>query len=629
MMLRNLIITALAISLLTVWIPAATGDTRVADAAMKNDIEAVRALLRQAADANSSQGDGMTALHWAAMNGNAEMAQLLLYAGATVKATTRIGSITPLYLAAEFGHSNVVDVLLKAGADAQSVAIGGVTPLMMAASSGDTDTIKSLLEYGADVNAKETVNGQTALVFAAAFNRPEAIQVLARYGADLNNKSEVITRVYNQLTDRNAPPAPPEPEVKKPANANATPSSPTAQAAQRGQQQRGRGQGQQAAATPPPARGAQPAAGQPQPGQPQPQAQGQGQGRGNQPRDPTKAGGNPKGELTPLMYAARQGNEEAAAALLDAGAKIDEVSADGSTALLLSSINGKFDLAKMLVERGADVTIPSMDGTTPLYGVINMQWARKTLHPQPTTKYEKTHYLDLVKLMLDKGADPNARLKKDLWYNGFGFSLDNTNATGATPFWKCADVADVDGMKLLLSRGADPNISNIDNVTPLLVASGAGYHGNDDIVTPAGRMAAVRFLVDDLHADVNAVDGRDDGEPIGNGRGLAVPVQQTATAQPPANGQPAAKGQPAVPPMNFASRNKGGFSALHNAAARGDNEMILFLVSRGARVDVVSKSGTSVVDMANGVRQRVQPYPETIALLEALGSKNSYKCVSC
>jgi ankyrin repeat protein len=81
--------------------------------------------------------------------------------------------------------------------------------------------------------------------------------------------------------------------------------------------------------------------------------------------------------------------------------------------------------------------------------------------------------------------------------------------------------------------------------------------------------------------------------------------------------------------MNFAARNAGGYTALHNAAARGDNEMILFLVSRGAKVDAVSKSGTSVVDMANGVRQRVQPYPETIALLEALGSKNSYKCVSC
>src|SRR6185436_6836466 len=166
------------------------------------------------------------------------------------------------------------------------------------------------------------------------------------------------------------------------------------------------------------------------------------------------------------------------------------------------------------------------------------------LHPQPTTKYQKTHYLDLAKLILDKGADPNAKLKKDLWYNGFGFSLDNTNAAGATAFWKCADVADVDGMRMLLSRGANPNVSNVDNITALLVASGAGYHGNDDIITPAGRMAAVRFLVDELHLDVNAADGRPDAP-------NAAPVQQAAATPPPAQpaaGQPPAGQQPVQPP---------------------------------------------------------------------------------
>src|SRR5215468_5849692 len=173
-MLRSKIIAVLLIAVtgtirLSAWILASSSDTRVADAALRNDLGAFRSLLKQAADANSSQGDGMTALHWAAMNGNAEMAQLLIYAGATVKATTRIGSYTPLYLAAQYGNSKVTDVLLKAGADAKGAAIGGVTPLMMAASSGDPDTVKALLEYSPDVNAKETSNGQTALDFAAAF----------------------------------------------------------------------------------------------------------------------------------------------------------------------------------------------------------------------------------------------------------------------------------------------------------------------------------------------------------------------------------------------------------------------------------------------------------------------------
>jgi len=598
--MRAIATTAVIIILATVCSSLAVlgigGDTRVADAAMKNDLEAVRALLKQAVDANSSQGDGTTALHWAAMNGNAEMAQLLIYAGATVKATTRVGALTPLYLAAQYGHAKVVDVLLKAGADAKAPTLSGITPLMMAASSGDADTIKTIIEYGAEVDAKETVSGQTAMIFAAAFDRPEAIRILARAGANINHKSNVITRVYNELADRNAPQPPSQPN-------------------EQGQ----RGQRQQPQQAPP----AQQATGQPQPApQTPPPPQGQGFGRGNLPRDPTRAGGNPKGQLTPLMYAARQGHQAAVAALLESGAKINEISADGSTALLLAAINGSFDVAKYLVEREADVSIVSVDGTTPLYGVFNMQWARKTLHPQPTTKYERTHYLDLAKLLLDKGANPNARLKKDLWYDGFGFALDGTNAALATAFWRCADAADLDGMKLLVSRGADPNIPNVDNVTPLLAASGAGFHGNDDIVTPIGRMAVVRYLVDDLHADVNAVDGRN--EPPAPPEPPPAPVVPAATQ----TAQTGNVQQPPPPQMSPISRG-GGFTALHNAAHRGDNEMILFLVSRGARLDAVAKNGNTVADMANGPRQRVQPFAETIALLEALGSKNSYKCVSC
>src|SRR5581483_11317680 len=120
-MFRRKIVAATLTSVLCLlgfspWITASSGDTRVADAAMRNDLEAVRSLLKQAADANSSQGDGMTALHWVSLNGNAEMAQLLIYAGATVKATTRIAGYTPLYLAAQYGNAKVVDALLKAGA---------------------------------------------------------------------------------------------------------------------------------------------------------------------------------------------------------------------------------------------------------------------------------------------------------------------------------------------------------------------------------------------------------------------------------------------------------------------------------------------------------------------------------
>src|SRR5581483_7004700 len=96
------------------WAASAAGDTRVADAASRGDREAVRALARQKADVKGAQGDGMTALHWAAFHDDVEMAKLLLAAGADVKAATREGALTPLFLACENGGAAVVAALLAA-----------------------------------------------------------------------------------------------------------------------------------------------------------------------------------------------------------------------------------------------------------------------------------------------------------------------------------------------------------------------------------------------------------------------------------------------------------------------------------------------------------------------------------
>jgi len=549
--------SVLAILGTTLIIFAASGDTRIADAAMKRDKDAVRSLIKQAADVNTSQGDGMTALHWAALNGDAELAQMLVYAGANVKATTRLGGYSPLFMAAKAGVAPVVDVLLKAGASPKTPALDGITPLMMAASSGNADAVRKLIAAGADVNAMETERGQTALAFAAAFNQADAIKVLLQHGADVNRKSKQM----------------------KPAS----------------RPQRGPAQQQQGQAPTPPAVPAQAAQTGQQPAQPAQPAQNQQQaargGRGG--NEATRGGGNPRGELTPLMYAARQNNFEAVRALVEGGAKLDEVSADRSTALLLATINGSFDIAKYLVERGANVMSISLDGATPLFALVNTQWAPKTDTPQPTTKYEATNYLDLMKLELDRGADPNFRVIKDLWYTQ---NKESTSSAGTTPFWKCAAVGDIDCMRLLISRGADPRIPNVDGITPLLVAAGAGFHGNNELTTPSGRLATVKYLVEELNADVNLAD--------------------------------TAEGSPRDDSMNT-SRAAGGFTALHNAASRGDNEMILYLVSKGAKVDAVARNGTTVVDSANGPRQRIQPYQDTVALLQMLGAKNSHKCISC
>jgi uncharacterized protein len=540
-MLRKSLMSVLCLILVAGLTLRAAENARVADAAMKGDKAAVRSLLKQAEDVNAAQGDGMTALHWAAMNGDVELAQMLLYAGANFRATTRLGGYTPLFMAGKSGHAAVIDVLLKAGADAKSAAVTGLTPLMMAASSGNADAVRLLIEHGADVNAREAERGQTALVFAAAFDRPDAVKVLLAHGANPNLKSNIV-----------------QPPQLKPLNAGA--------AGQRGGQAQ---QAQQAQAQRPP--------------------QNQNQGQNNNAGDPEgkKFGGNPRGSLTPLMYAARQGNINAARALLDGGADINAVNADKSTALLLATINGRFDLASMLVERGADLSLANVDGAFPLYGVVNTQWTRKSIYSQPTTKYEKTSYLELMKLMLDHGANPNARVNRDLWFahREIDAGVEFVTSAGATPFWKCAEVGDIDGMRLLVAHGADPNIGNSDGVTPLMMAAGSGWHGMDDVTSPHGRLAAVKYLVEELHADVNATDNGGNRTP--------------------------------------------GYTPLHNAAHRGDNEMILYLVSKGARADAVARNKMTVADMANGPRERVQPYPETVALLEMLGSKNNHKCVSC
>jgi ankyrin repeat protein len=503
-------------------IAATTPDSRVADAAMRNDIDGVRSLLRQAADVNDTQGDGMTALHWAAFNENGELAQLLLYAGANVRATTRLG-ITPLHLAAQAGSAPLLDILLKAGADPKIATSAGLSPLMLAAAAGNPEAVEVLLKNGADPNATEKTHGQTALMFAAANNRDQAITALLRGGA----KGELATNV---VTPKETP-----------------------------------------------SFGAR------------------GQAQNNMDEGPVIAA-DPFGGMTALLYAAREGHTEAAKALLDGGIDVNEMTGDHTSALMIACINGKFDTAMFLLERGADPQIASLANGTPLYGVINVQWAPKVFYPQPTLKLEETTHLELMAALLDHGANPNVKLKKDLWYTGFNGG-GGIQSTGATPFWRAAYAADVAAMRLLVSRGADPNLATATHVTPLLAASGvSGRFGTDEVVAPQGRMAAVVYLVEELHADVNAADG-------------APPSTTFAETG-------------AVP-------RSGGITALHNAAARGDNEMILYLVSKGARADAVARNGQTVADLANGPIQRVQPYADTIALLEMLGSKNSHKCVSC
>ena len=160
------LVGVVALSLSVMLSAAATAP--VADAVMKRDPDAVRTLIKNGADVNAAQGDGMTALHWAARNGDLELTRVLLFAGANVKASTRLGGYTPLLLAAQQGHAGVIAALITAGSDVKAANALGTTPLMLAAASGDAHAVTMLVENGAEVEAREKTFGQTPLMFAAA-----------------------------------------------------------------------------------------------------------------------------------------------------------------------------------------------------------------------------------------------------------------------------------------------------------------------------------------------------------------------------------------------------------------------------------------------------------------------------
>lgn len=623
----------------------------VADAAKRGDREAVRALIQQGADVNAAHGDGMTPLHWAAERGDAEMAAMLLAAGATPAAVTRLGQYTPLHLASRNGNAAVVAALLKAGADASArTTTSGVAPIHLAAASGNPEVVKLLLDHGADPNAKEGQWEQTPLIFAAAENRVEVINLLIARGARPNLPSKTVDMARQQQLDRAASQLQRRVlETSVPQGQDPTPSQ------LQGAIQAGRELYASGKIPPPdpnqPAGGGRgrfgggnaPAAG----GDPNAAAGARGRGGAN-PADPLNDDGPApaiaaKGGMTPLLHAARQGHVEAVRALLDAGADINQTGAgDEVSPLLMAAINGQFDVAMLLIERGADPNLRSKSNdVTPLWATINAQWQPRTRYPQPQEmERQKASYLDVMEALLKAGADPNARTRAHPWYLVYtGCGNGNcglTVTTGSTAFWRAAYGTDVDAMRLLVKYGADPNI-------PTIVQGGRGGFGGRGGRggDPAGR-----------------------GAPQGGAPGFDG--TQPTPAQDPSGLPPVTPGGPGVYPIHAASgveygegfagnahrhapdgwlpavkylieelgadvnaRDDGGYTALHHAAARGDNELILYLVSKGADVTVVSRRDQTVADMANGPVQRVSPFPATVALLEKLGSKNNHRCVTC
>ena len=167
---------------------AAAGQSDVADAVMRGDRAAVRALLAKRADVNAARPDGSTALMLAADRNDLDVATLLIRANANVNAANEYGA-TALSVACASGHTALVTLLLNANANPNAALVSGETPLMTASDKGHIDVVRALVDRGADVNAKESRGGQTALMWAVAGRHPAIVKLLVERGADVRARS--------------------------------------------------------------------------------------------------------------------------------------------------------------------------------------------------------------------------------------------------------------------------------------------------------------------------------------------------------------------------------------------------------------------------------------------------------
>jgi ankyrin repeat protein len=561
---------------------SAAGKSDVADAAMRGDRAAVQKLIAAKADVNAPQNDGATALHWAVYKADKEMVGMLVRAGANPKAANRQGS-TPLWLASINGDAAIIATLLEAGADANEQLPLGRTPLMIAARTGKVDAIKTLLDHGADVNAKETQRGTTALMWAADEAHADAVKLLIERGADIKATSNPAPRGRGPALGKANDPR----KAVAAQGAALAAGNPVSQIlrdadlagnnAGRG----GRGNGNNANA------GGRGGAGR------------GGAGRGGAAGDNADADDftddaaaavgfvrgrqapNDGGGLTPLVYAARANDLASVKVLLDAGANVNQTTNYGWSPLLVATQNRYYKLGAYLLERGADPNLAHKGGWVPLYLATDNRNIENGDYP---VRRGDMDHLEFIKLLLDKGANVNARVK-DSTETRTVFTNQWLDENGATAFLRASQSGDIELMKLLLSRGADPKINTVLNVSALHVAAGIGWvEGITYEWSPAATFEAVKMLID-LGLDVNL---------------------QADT----------------------------GRTAMHGAAHKGRSDVVQLLFDRGARVDVRDYGNTDnrggklavhtwqPVDYADGlVRVGVQSaigHPETGELLRKL-----------
>jgi len=475
----------------------------------------------------------------AAKSGNVTAVNSLLQQKADVNVPEADGT-TAISWAVRQDNVDMVDRLIRAGANVKPANRYGVTPLYLAALNGDAAVILKLLKAGANANDSVT-EGETALMTAARSGHVAAVKVLIESGATVDTREN-----WRGQTALMWAAAEGHPDVIKELAAHGADVN-AKSSVQKWERQ-----------------------------------------VTLEPREKWL----PPGGLTPMYFAARQGCVECIRVLAALKADVNFADQDGVTPLINTLMNGHFDTASALLDAGADPNLADAVGRTPLYAAVDMNTVPSSNRPGPKTLENKLSGLELVAKLLDKGANPNARLKKQTPYRSkVDRGTDTMLGAGTTALLRAARAGDAPMMRLLLSRGADPKIAtgsdtptdvnsgpqrrNPGGINPLMAAAGLGSKEEDTVgrkKTEADGIEAITVLLD-AGVDINTADGR-------------------------------------------------GQTALYGAALQGYDEIVKFLLSKGADAKLKDQRGFTALDAAEGKAGgfgfgggSANPHPSTAKIL--------------